>query len=329
MSGANTNENFEGASIPERIYLFNNTFVANDHGVTGGDSLVVVNNIFVDHPGIAMKNVDGGSIVSYGIYWNNGTDFENCNVDSSNIFFSDPLLDSQFHLQPTSPAIDAGTALFMWQGNTVLNLPSTSYSGIAPDLGAFEFGIIVPVELVVFEFVDGVLRWSTASETNNFGFEIQRGASPTGDFVPVGFVRGAGTTVVSQQYEFRDTITQGTVYYRLKQIDTDGSFELSPVVEANYSVPSAFALFQNYPNPFNPETEISFALTKESHVVINIYSTLGQEIDTLIDTQHAAGFHSVRWDGKDRNGSPVSSGVYLYQIQAGEFSQVRKMSLIR
>ena len=137
MSGANTNESFEGASIPERIYLFNNTFVANDHGVTGGDSLVVVNNIFVDHPGIAMKNVDGGSIVFYGIYWNNGTDFENCNVDSSNIFFSDPLLDSQFHLQPTSPAIDAGTALFMWQGNTVLNLPSTSYSGIAPDLGAF------------------------------------------------------------------------------------------------------------------------------------------------------------------------------------------------
>ncbi len=94
-------------------------------------------------------------------------------------------------------------------------------------------------------------------------------------------------------------------------------------------IPDEFIVHQNFPNPFNPETEIRFALTKASHVVINIYNTLGQQIETVVDTQYAAGFHSVRWDGKNRNGSPVSSGVYLYQIQAGEFSQVRKMSLIR
>ncbi len=94
-------------------------------------------------------------------------------------------------------------------------------------------------------------------------------------------------------------------------------------------VPARFNLYQNYPNPFNPETKIRFALTKNSHVVITIYNTLGQQIGTLIDTQYAPGFHDVRWDGKDRNGSPVSSGVYLYRIQAGEFSQVRKMILIR
>ncbi len=94
-------------------------------------------------------------------------------------------------------------------------------------------------------------------------------------------------------------------------------------------IPDEFIVHQNFPNPFNPETEIRFALTRDSHVVINIYNTLGQQIGTLIDTQYAAGFHSVRWDGKDRNGRPVASGVYLYQIQAGEFSQVRKMSLLR
>ncbi len=94
-------------------------------------------------------------------------------------------------------------------------------------------------------------------------------------------------------------------------------------------IPDEFIVHQNFPNPFNPETEIRFALTRDSHVVINIYNTLGQQLDTLIDTQYAAGFHSVRWDGKDRNGRPVSSGVYLYQIQAGAFSQVKKMSLIR
>ena len=94
-------------------------------------------------------------------------------------------------------------------------------------------------------------------------------------------------------------------------------------------VPDEFIVYQNFPNPFNPETEIHFALPKNGHVVVNIYNTLGQKIHTLIDTQYAAGFHRVHWDGKDRNGSPVSSGVYLYEIQAGEFSQVRKMSLIR
>jgi hypothetical protein len=94
-------------------------------------------------------------------------------------------------------------------------------------------------------------------------------------------------------------------------------------------IPDEFIVHQNFPNPFNPETEIRFALTKDSHVAINVYNTLGQQIGTLIDTQYAAGFHNVRWDGKDRNGNPVSSGIYLYQIQAGEFSQVRKMSLIR
>ena len=94
-------------------------------------------------------------------------------------------------------------------------------------------------------------------------------------------------------------------------------------------IPDKFIVHQNFPNPFNPETEIRFALTKDSHVVINVYNTLGQLIGTLTDSHYSAGFHSVHWDGKDGNGSHVSSGVYLYQIQAGEFSQVRKMSLIR
>ncbi|MCI0556743.1 MAG: right-handed parallel beta-helix repeat-containing protein, partial [Anaerolineae bacterium] len=140
MSGGHSSENFEGASIPERIFLFNNTFSANAYGVTGGDSLVALNNIFVGHMALAMKNVDAGSIVAYGIYWNNGANFENCNVDSASILGSDPLLDARLHLQPASPAIDAGIAFFDWHGETVLNRPSSSYNGMAPDLGAFEFG---------------------------------------------------------------------------------------------------------------------------------------------------------------------------------------------
>jgi hypothetical protein len=94
-------------------------------------------------------------------------------------------------------------------------------------------------------------------------------------------------------------------------------------------LPQAFALLQNYPNPFNPETEIRFALPQASHVVIKIFNLLGEEVRTLVDEQREAGYHSMRWDGKDKNGKLVASGVYLYQLQAGTFFKVKKMALLR
>ncbi|TDJ01615.1 MAG: T9SS type A sorting domain-containing protein [Caldithrix sp.] len=95
------------------------------------------------------------------------------------------------------------------------------------------------------------------------------------------------------------------------------------------ALPEKYALLQNYPNPFNPETQIRFELPEAGHVVVRIYNTLGQEVRTLADAPYKAGYHNLRWDGQDRNGNAVSSGVYLYQLQAGEFQQVKKMSLLR
>ena len=97
----------------------------------------------------------------------------------------------------------------------------------------------------------------------------------------------------------------------------------------NPGPPKEFALEQNFPNPFNPETEIRFQLPESSSVVLKIYNILGQEIRTLADRQYKAGFYSVLWDGKDYRGNMVSSGIYLYQLQAGSFSQIKKMSLLR
>lgn len=94
-------------------------------------------------------------------------------------------------------------------------------------------------------------------------------------------------------------------------------------------IPTTFSLEQNYPNPFNPETEIRFQLPQASHVVIRIFNIIGEEIRTLIDKEHEVGYFRVHWDGKDRNGNAVAIGVYFYQLRAGSFSQVRKMSLIR
>ncbi len=95
------------------------------------------------------------------------------------------------------------------------------------------------------------------------------------------------------------------------------------------TLPEGYALEQNHPNPFNPETEIRFQLPQASHVVLRIYNTLGEEIRTLADGQYAAGYHRVRWDGKNRNGNPVPSGIYFYQFRAATFSQVKKMNLLR
>ena len=95
------------------------------------------------------------------------------------------------------------------------------------------------------------------------------------------------------------------------------------------NLPESYALHQNYPNPFNPETEIRFQIPEANYVVVRIFNTLGQEIRTLVDGEVQAGHHSVRWDSKDNNGNLISSGVYFYQLQSGNFSQTKKMILLR
>ncbi len=96
-----------------------------------------------------------------------------------------------------------------------------------------------------------------------------------------------------------------------------------------FSLPADYALFQNHPNPFNPETDILFQLPIASHVVLKVYDALGQEVRTLADAPYAAGYHQVRWDGKDDNGQPSSSGTYFLNLKAGDFFQKMKMSLVR
>lgn len=138
MDNGDTAEDFRAASIPERIHLFNNTFVGNPYAVTGGDNLIALNNLFINSTTLALKNIDAGSITAHNLFWNNGTDHQGSNIDIPTTLFADPLLDLDYHLQVGSPAIDAGTAHFEWQGETVLDLPPSTYAGTAPDLGRYE-----------------------------------------------------------------------------------------------------------------------------------------------------------------------------------------------
>jgi len=101
--------------------------------------------------------------------------------------------------------------------------------------------------------------------------------------------------------------------------------------ESNSVTPTSigFELYQNHPNPFNPETEIKFKLSESRFVTLTVFNTLGQKVRILIEDQYQAGFHSVKWDGTDENGNQVSGGLYFYQIKAGDFVQLKKMSFVR
>ncbi|HLE91536.1 MAG TPA: right-handed parallel beta-helix repeat-containing protein [Anaerolineales bacterium] len=138
MDNAETNEDFRAASIPERIYLINNTIVDNPYGVSGGDNLIALNNIFLNSTTLALKNVDAHSIAAYNLFWNNVADTEGSNTDPGSTLFTSPALDATYRLEQDSPAIDAGIAHFEWNGEIVLDLPPSAFSGSAPDLGAYE-----------------------------------------------------------------------------------------------------------------------------------------------------------------------------------------------
>jgi len=137
MSGGNTDEYYEAASIPERAYIINNTIVDNEYGLTGGDNFLVLNNIFIRTKQTALKNVDGKSLARHNLIWASGKDIEGSHVERAATLRVDPLLDADHRLKKASPCIDAGAAEIQWQGETY-TIPKKFFKGSAPDLGAFE-----------------------------------------------------------------------------------------------------------------------------------------------------------------------------------------------
>ncbi len=192
---------------------------------------------------------------------------------------------------------------------------------------------IVPVELTSFTANSSnnniSLNWSTATETNNKGFEIERSLN-NGEFTSIAFVDGFGTTAQTQNYSYTDRgLGNGNYTYRLKQIDFNGRFEYSPAIQVDLNVPAVFSLDQNYPNPFNPTTNINFSLAVDSRVTLKVFDVLGQEVANLVNSDLTAGFHTVTF-----NASNINSGVYFYQIEAKgnngtTFSSVKKMILTK
>jgi hypothetical protein len=207
--------------------------------------------------------------------------------------------------------------------------------------------ILIPVELTSFtaRLADNkvILNWQTATETNNQAFEIQRKTidkENVGEWLSIGFIVGKGTTTEPQFYEYSDDVSELialSFVYRLKQMDFDGSFEFSKEVTVeNDSIPVRYTLLQNYPNPFNPSTKIKFTIpnveTRHASslqmVTLKVYDILGNEIVTLVNEELYSGEYEIEFSPEASIKYPAS-GIYFYQLAAGEFIQTKKMVLIK
>ncbi|MBK7501151.1 MAG: T9SS type A sorting domain-containing protein [Ignavibacteriales bacterium] len=191
----------------------------------------------------------------------------------------------------------------------------------------------LPVELTSFSATTigskVKLIWNTATEVNNYGFEVERSVVK-GEWDKIGFVNGNGNSNSPKDYSFVDdfagkpTYRTGRYSYRLKQIDNDGQFEYSKTIEVDMNGVKKYELTQNYPNPFNPTTTISYILPQTGMVRLTLYNILGQEIRTLVNEVKEAGTHTFNFDASDLN-----SGMYIYKIESGSFTQTRKMTLVK
>jgi hypothetical protein len=194
-------------------------------------------------------------------------------------------------------------------------------------MGADENMIPVPVQLSSFTAVQNggnvVLTWITATEVNTSGFEVEKSSNNT-VFNKIGFVKGNGSSTEITVYTYTDKNEAGNVYYRLKMIDLDGSFEYSPSVEFSSVNVNSFTLEQNYPNPFNPSTVISYTVPVDGFVKLAVYNSLGEEVALLVNANLNAGSYNVEF-----NGNNLTSGIYFYKLQAGEFTSVKKMMMIK
>jgi hypothetical protein len=208
----------------------------------------------------------------------------------------------------------------------------TTTNGDAPNIATpgdlnYSQGAL-PVELSSFSaaiVINGIkLSWRTETEVNNYGFDIER-KSNNGTWEKLYFVNGYGNSNSPKDYSYTDNNTKSGKYsYRLKQIDNDGVYSYSKVVDVDLNKKLEYTLSQNYPNPFNPSTTISFSLPNAGNVKLTIYNLLGQEIKTLANGYKESGNHSYNFDAKELN-----SGIYIYKLETTGFTQTRKMMLVK
>jgi len=245
-------------------------------------------------------------------------------------------------LTTTAPGFDFSYFSFSWIDSTSTNNTSFVYGYIdtvSTNLtgdGTFIIDsskFVLPVELISFTADvnknNAMLSWSTSSESNNSGFEIERSGN-NGQWSKIGFVHGKGNSSSQNFYFFADkNLNTGIYNYRLKQIDYNGNYEYYYLQnEINIGKPEEFSLKQNYPNPFNPMTKIDFSLPEDGNVSLSVYDNSGKLVSKLMNGSVNSGYHSVNF-----NASGISSGIYFYKLEFENkdksFSKVMKMAVLK
>lgn len=261
---------------------------------------------------------------------------------SNNISISQDIISFKFINKLLVRFLTSGGKTFVssnsgisWRNEFVFpedDITSFAFSGTGYSIATRKAGYVLmdvvalPVELTLFSAdVQGteiLLTWSTASEINNRGFEIQKSTDNV-NWNAIGFTGGQGTTTLTNKYTFRDKYPDvGKNYYRLRQSDYDGKSEYSSVVEAGYY--SAYYLGENYPNPFNPQTNIVYTIPFAGHTTIEIFDALGNKVDVPVNAYQESGTHTFVY-----NASVLSSGIYLYRLQSGSFAQTKRMMVLK
>ena len=236
--------------------------------------------------------------------------------------------------------------------NSIVQIDSDTYTlayeGLNSDGFIKTFSVqsdgTLPVELTSFELLetrnDGItLQWVTESEINNLGFNLDRKTpitdwSQIASYVTHPSLQGQGSVSHQTIYTFTDnTVQENESYdYRLSDVDYNGNIEyhsLQLMGVSSSNIPEQFILYPNYPNPFNPVTTIRYDLSKESFVDIKIYDMLGNVVYNLVNANESPGYKSIQWNATNNQGEPVSAGVYVYKIRAGDFVDTKKMILLK
>ncbi|KUG25374.1 hypothetical protein ASZ90_004802 [hydrocarbon metagenome] len=314
------------------------------HGGQGGDKDDLYAEFRTDDPGGDAP--DGVNTVGSAGYWDIGTTLEEFDTDIAfDLSSYSGISDMSNIVMLRRATSDAAWEEYPSQsisGNTITCADVTGFSQWAP---GSKGGDALPVELTYFEgtATEGgvLLQWETATEVNNYGFDVERRTSSLSEWKKLGFVQGHGTTNSPKNYEFTDSELPNSdeVSYRLKQIDNDGTFAYSKTITVDLTtitsiedeeIPTVYSLEQNYPNPFNPSTTIAFTVPSDvkrqtSDVKLIVYDILGREVATLVNQKLQSGNHEVNF-----NASSLSSGMYFYRIDIGnEFNSIKKMLLIK
>jgi Secretion system C-terminal sorting domain len=297
------------------LSLFSFTYFAQDNMEISGAGSTQVNGIYT-----AIQKSEIGKVYSFGSFylyptgthWIIGTTIGE-DPSGSGVYYS--VLSSSFY--PTGLTFTTTGAL----GEVALPYVTDP---------------ALPVEISTFSVhsMNGVveLNWETKLEINNYGFEIQR-LSEVADWKKIAFIHGHGNSNSPKSYSYTDAslLLSGQYLYRLKQVDIDGKYKFSDVVEVKIGAPNKYELHQNYPNPFNPNTTIKYSIPKLSSVKLTVFDVLGGEIITLVHKEQLEGNYEIEFDGAE-----LTSGIYFCRIQVGDpassagrvYVETRKMILL-